>query len=227
MNRIRIVLVDDQLLFRKGLKSLLSLRPIFEVVDEASNGKEAIDIARKLKPDIILMDIDMPEVNGLVATRIIKRELPQIKIVILTVFDYDAKLFEAVKSGASGYLLKNLEPDELFEMLEKIQQGEAAINGVLAAKILNEFSRLSQPDNIRSEKSHLTGRETEVLKCLVQGCDNNQIAQSLSISTNTVKTHLSNIMEKLHMHSRIETALYAVSEGLVDYHREPADVEPM
>jgi len=166
------------------------------------------------------MDIDMPKVNGLEATRVIKKEFPQTSIIILTVSDYDSALFEAIKSGASGYLLKNLEPADLFSTLEKIQQGEAVINGVLATKILREFSRLSESHEKSREIEPLTDREIEVLQHLVRGEDNKKIAQSLSISPSTVKTHLQNIMEKLHLKNRIEAAVYAVGEGLVDYHSE-------
>lgn len=198
---------------------------MFLVVAEAANGNEAVEMAHRTKPDIILMDIDMPGMNGLIATQIIKKDLPEINIVMLTVFDYDSKLFEAIKNGASGYLLKNMEPEELFSMLEKIQRGEAAIDGILAARILKEFSRKSQPEKPSPEKHPLTKREIEVLEYLVQGDDNNEIAQALSISSSTVKTHLNNIMEKLHMRNRIEMAIYAVTEGIVDIHREKKDME--
>lgn len=214
----RILLVDDQVLFRKGLLALFEARPEFEVVAEANNGMEAIDLAHKTNPDIILMDIDMPVMNGLVATRVIKKELPQITIVMLTVFDHDAKLFTAIKEGASGYLLKDMEPEELFAMLEKTQRGEAAINSVLAARILKEFSSKPKSENKSSVYNHLTEREMEVLEHLVSGKNTKEMAAVLSISTNTVKTHLENILEKLHLRNRIEAALYAVSEGLVEYH---------
>lgn len=217
-NPMRILLVDDQVLFRKALISLLAERLEFVVVGEAGSGREAVDLAHQLDPDLILMDIEMPEMNGLAATRKIKRELPHIEIIMLTVFDQDAKLFKAIKEGASGYLLKNIEPDELFEMLEKTQRGEAAINSIFATKILNEFSNLSKTENAQLKKHQLTPREMEVLECFVNGNDNKQIAEILSISPNTVKTHLENIMEKLHTRNRIETAIYAVTEGIVDYH---------
>lgn len=213
----RILLVDDHALFRQGVKTLLSTRPGFDVVAEASNGCEAIELAARHQPDVIFMDIDMPDVNGLDATRAIKHEWPAITIIMLTVSDYEAQLFEAIKSGASGYLLKNLEPQELFDMLEKLQRGEAVINGVLAHKILNELSRLAQPRQTARKVDQLSEREIEVLEHLVRGEENKEIAKALSITPNTVKTHLSNIMEKLHLRNRLEAAVYAVGEGLVDY----------
>lgn len=215
---IRILLVDDHALFRKGVKALLEARSEFIVVGEASNGCEAIELAQKLQPDLIFMDIDMPQLNGLEATRNIKQQLPNIQIIMLSVSDYAPQLFEAIKSGACGYLLKNLEPEEIFEMLDKVQRGEPAINGVLATKILTEFNRLSQPDRPRKGIEQLSEREIEVLEHLVQGDDNKEIAKALSIAPNTVKTHLSNIMEKLHLRNRVEAAVYAVGEGLVEYH---------
>ena len=220
MDEIRILLVDDHTLFRKGLKALLIARPEFSIIGEASNGKEAIEQARALKPNIILMDIDMPVLNGIQATRLIKAEVPEINIVILTVADYDNPLFDAIKAGASGYLLKNLDPEELFTLLDKIHKGEAAINGILAMKILQEFSRKSSPSPRKAEPEKLTAREIDVLQRLVQGDENKDIAEALSITPNTVKTHLTKIMEKLHLRNRVEAAVYAVTEGLVDYHRE-------
>ncbi len=217
---LQILLADDHALFRKGVKALLSTRRAYNIIGEAANGCEVIELAHQLKPDIIFMDIDMPGMNGLEATRVIMQELPDIKIIILTVSDYENQLFDAIKSGASGYLLKNLEPEELFEMLEKIQRGEAAVNGILATKILHEFSRLSQTDRPRKDVDQLSEREIEVLKRLVLGEDNKEIAEALSIAPNTVKTHLSNIMEKLHLRNRLEAAVYAVGEGLVDYRKK-------
>ncbi len=217
---LRILLVDDHPLFRKGVRSLIETHAEFQVIGEAGNGCDAIEMTKLTRPDVIFMDIDMPKVNGLEATRLIKKEFPQTSIIMLTVSDYDSALFEAIKSGASGYLLKNLEPADLFSTLEKIQQGEAVINGVLATKILREFSRLSESHEKSREIEPLTDREIEVLQHLVRGEDNKKIAQSLSISPSTVKTHLQNIMEKLHLKNRIEAAVYAVGEGLVDYHSE-------
>lgn len=217
---MRILLADDHALFRKGVRSMLASHSEYSVVGEAGDGCEAIELAHRLRPDLIFMDIDMPRVNGLEATRAIRRELPEVKIVMLTVSDYASQLFEAIKSGASGYLLKNLEPEEIFEMLDKVQSGEPAINGVLAKKILSEFNRLSQPGRPQKASDQLSDREIEVLKLVARGEDNKEIAKSLSITPNTVKSHLSNIMEKLHLRNRVEAAVYAVGEGLVNYRSE-------
>ncbi|HPS42574.1 MAG TPA: response regulator transcription factor [Anaerolineaceae bacterium] len=216
-HKTKILLVDDHPLFRRGVRALLELKPEYAVVGEASNGCEAIEFIQHTRPDVIFMDINMPKVDGLEATRIIKKEHPEIHIIMLTVTDYDNALFEAIKSGASGYLLKNLEPSDLYLTLEKIQNGEAVINGVLANKILNEFSRLSQPKIQVTELDQLSKREIEVLKNLVKGMDNKEIAAALSISPSTVKTHLQNIIEKLHLKNRTEAAVYAIGEGIVDY----------
>lgn len=215
---IKILLVDDHPLFRKGVKTLLEAKPGYTVIAEAPDGCEAIRLTRETRPDVIFMDIDMPRVNGLEATRAIKKEFPRTHIVILTVSDYDSVLFDAIKAGASGYLLKNLEPEELYATLEKIRHGEAVINGVLATKILREFNRMADAREKMKEIEPLSDREIEVLEQLVHGKDNKEIAQALSISPSTVKTHLQNIMEKLHLKNRIEAAVYAVGEGLVDYH---------
>jgi DNA-binding NarL/FixJ family response regulator len=220
INPLRIILADDHALFRRGVKALLSSHPQYSIIGEAANGCEALELAQLTHPDVVLMDIDMPGMNGLKATRLIKASLPKTAVVILTVSDYESQLFEAIKCGASGYLLKNLEPDELYDMLEKLQQGEAAINGVLAAKILNEFSRLAQPGHPARTSDCLSERETAVLQRVARGEDNKAIAQALSIAPNTVKTHLSSIMEKLHLRNRIEVAVYAVGEGLVNYEQD-------
>jgi DNA-binding NarL/FixJ family response regulator len=217
MDTLRILLVDDHVLFRKGVASLLSSCQDLEVVGEAMDGMEAVEIAREMVPDVILMDISMPECSGLEATRLIKREMPHVKIVMLTVSDDDCDLFEAIKNGAEGYLLKNLEPYQLFDMLEGIRRGEAAISGTLAAKILQEFRESDRsPARQPEEGGLLTPRESEVLEQVVKGSTNEEIAATLSITENTVKVHLRNILEKLHLQNRIQAAVYAVRQGLVD-----------
>jgi len=216
-SELEILLVDDHPLFRKGVRSLIEAKAGYRVIGEASNGCEAVTFTRANKPAVIFMDIDMPEMNGLEATRIIKKECPKTNIFILTVSDYDSVLFDAIKAGASGYLLKNLEPADLYDTLEKIRNGEAVINGVLATKILREFNRMSGARVKAKEIEPLSEREIEVLEHLVRGKDNKEIAQALSIAPSTVKTHLQNIMDKLHLKNRIEAAVYAVGEGLVNY----------
>jgi DNA-binding NarL/FixJ family response regulator len=203
---LRILLVDDHILFRKGVAFLLSTHPEFEVVAEAGDGLEAIEQARQFMPDVIMMDIGMPRCNGLEATRLIKQEMPIIKIVILTVSDDDQNLFGAIKNGAEGYLLKSMEPDELFNMLAGISHGEAAITGALALKIL---------DLPVEGHQELSPREIMVLEQVVAGATNQEIAETLCITENTVKIHLKNILEKLHLRNRIQAAVYAVRKGWV------------
>lgn len=217
MEPLRILLVDDHVLFRKGITALLASRRDMAVVGEAGDGLEALDQARKTIPDVIMMDIGMPRCDGLEATRRIKRELPYAKIVMLTVSDDNHDLFEAIKSGAQGYLLKNLEPYQLFDMLESISRGEAPLSGVIAAKILEEFNRPDQdPARQAADREELTVREIDVLELVAEGKTNKEIASALVISENTVKIHLHNILEKLHLQNRIQAAVYAVRQGLVD-----------
>ncbi len=216
MEKLRILLADDQALFRQGVAALVGMQPWMEVVGQASDGLEAIQLAREIVPDVILMDIEMPRCNGLEATSAIKQELPNVHIIVLTVSDDTSDLFTAIKRGADGYLLKNLEPRQLFEMLEGIRRGEAPISGTLAARILDEFRQPTQTAEASVEPpSHLTPREIEVLERVVDGLTNKQIAQALSIAEDTVKIHLRNILEKLHLQNRIQAAVYAVRSGLV------------
>lgn len=215
MGPMKTLLVDDHVLFRRGLACLLSGRGI-DVVSEASNGVEALEKAREYMPDLILMDIRMPTMDGLSATRAIKQEMPYVRIVMLTVSDDDADLFQAIKAGAQGYLLKNMEPEELFEMIEGAFRGEAPLSRSLASKILAEFANQAQrepgPIPVRSS---LTARETEVLQLVANGAGNRDIAASLCISENTVKNHLRNILEKLHLDNRVQAVAYALRQGLI------------
>jgi DNA-binding NarL/FixJ family response regulator len=213
---LRILLVDDHILFRKGVAAVLASRADFLLVGEAGDGVEAVERARAAIPDIILMDINMPQMNGLEAVQVIKQEMPHVRIIMLTVSDNDRDIFTAIKNGADGYLLKNLEPSQLFEMLDCLRRGEAPLTGSLAAKILNEFRQPSKnlklPD---AGTDGLSPREIQVLELVVQGLTNKEIANALSIAEDTVKIHLRNILEKLHLHNRIQAAVYAVRQGLV------------
>jgi len=216
MEPLTILLVDDHVLFRKGLVSVLASRSDLKVVGEANNGLEGVELARELLPDVILMDINMPGWNGLIATRIITRELPHIKIIMLTVSDDDDDLFTAIKYGAQGYLLKNLEPQELLDMLEGIRRNEAPISGVLAGKILCEFkSKSSQMDTIPDMSEALTERVIEVLELVATGLINKKISEKLYITENTVKIHVQNILSKLHLKNRVQAAVYAVYHGMI------------
>lgn len=207
----KVMVVDDHLLSRKGIVSILSTHPLFEIVGEATNGQEAFDKVKDLMPDLILMDIRMPDINGLEATRRIKQEMPYVKIVILSVSDDVQDFFEAIKNGAQGYLLKNMEPEYWLDYLISIVQGEAPISRALASKILQEFSL--QTDDLSG--SNLTEREKEVLHLLAKGLSNKDIGEQLHISESTVKNHLRNILAKLHLQNRVQLIAYAYKNGLI------------
>lgn len=216
MARIRVLLADDHTLFREGLAAIIAAQPDFEIVGEASDGLEALVKARQLAPDLILMDITMPGCDGLEATRRIKREMPATTIVILTVRDEDDKLFEAIRSGAQGYLLKSIRSHDMLDMLRRAVQGEAALTPALAGRMLEEFRRLSQcgPDLAEGEALTLTPREQEVLSLAAEGKSDKEIAEALVLSLHTVKTHMRNILAKLHVSSRYEAAQLARRRGL-------------
>lgn len=212
---MRILVADDHALFRDSLKSLLEARG-HTVVAEARNGREAIEMTRRFKPDLVLMDLTMPEVDGLTATRLLCAELPEVKVVVLTASDDDSNLFEAVKSGAQGYLLKNLEAKEFFALLEGVRRGEPALTPSLARKLMSEFAR---PKPSSDDPDALTEREREVLELLVQGVTSNRkLAKQLGVSENTVKFHVRNILDKLHLHNRAQVVSFALRNKLVDDH---------
>ena len=216
MNAIRVLLADDHALFRRGVAKLLAAESDFEVVGEAIDGRQAVEMARELMPDVILMDVSMPVMDGLEATRRIKAEIPYVRIVILTASDGDSSLFEAVKSGAQGYLLKNIEPQALFGTLRGVVRGEAPVSRMMAGRLLEEFARQSrQPVPAAAPAAELTAREREVLELVARGRSNKEIAAALAIAENTVKNHLKNILEKLHLENRVQAATFAVREGLI------------
>ena len=213
---IRIMLVDDHALFRKGIASLLAAEPGFEVVGEAGDGVQALEQVQELMPDVILMDVNMPRASGPEATRRIMAILPYVKIVMLTVSEDDQDLFEAVRSGAQGYLLKKIEPKGLFDTLRGVVRGEASISRLMAAKLLGEFSRQgNQQAAPNGRQTELSIREEEVLGLVAQGRSNKEIAAALTISENTVKNHLKNILGKLHLENRVQAATFALREGLL------------
>ena len=215
MAPIRILLVDDQLLFRKGLRALLEDQEDMEVVGEAADGAQAVERVRAAKPDVVLMDIHMPVCSGIEATRLVKSEWPETKIIALTVSDEDEDLFEAIKSGASGYLLKDLRPEELFDLVRGVLRGETPISPAVAGKLLSEFRRRPWKDPSETAGWDLTRRELEVLQLVTEGLSNAEIAARLFIVEGTVKNHLHNILEKLHLENRLQAATYAIREGLV------------
>jgi DNA-binding NarL/FixJ family response regulator len=211
---MRILIADDHVLFRDSLRSLLEARD-FEVVGEAGSGDEAVKLAWEHKPDLVLMDLTMPGMDGLTATRQLAAELPEIRVVILTASEDEAHLFEAVKAGAKGYLMKNLESEQFFQLLEGVSRGEPALGPALARKLLEEFAKA--PRRSREDPDALTEREMEVLELMVKGTTSNRrLAKALGVSENTVKFHVRNILDKLHLHNRAQVVGYALRNRLVD-----------
>ncbi len=218
MDNIKVLVVDDHTLFRRGLTSVLANQETLEVVGEAVDGLGAIEKAEEIAPDVILMDLNMPHCNGLEATQALQAKMPQINILVLTVSDNEADLFAAMKFGAKGYILKNTEPEELIHAIFHIAQGGVIVSPLMATKLLAEFKDQgtgTARDTIRETEATISPREGEVLQLVAQGATNKEIADALFISDNTVKTHLRNIMEKLHLANRSQAAAYAVKKGLV------------
>lgn len=215
MPALRLMIADDHALFRESLANLLTYRGSFDVVGDAENGKDAIQMALELRPDIILMDINMPDMDGIEATRQIRARLPDVRIVMLTVFDDQERLFEAIRAGAQGYLLKSIRSQELLDQLQGLSRGEAAISRRMAARILDEFRSLDQQQTILEPEGGLSARETQVLELVVDRLSNKEIAERLSISENTVKNHLKNILAKLQLSNRRQAAAYAVARGWI------------
>lgn len=214
MKRLRVLVVDDQGLFREALVRLVSSQTDMEVVGQAANGKEGVDMARLHRPDIVLLDIRMPVMNGLDATRLIRTELPDTRVLILTVSDAERDVFDALKNGASGYLLKSIKADTLFRKIRDISQGETVLSPLLASRVFEEFARLKRQDETRS--GDLSAREKEILGMVAAGRSNRDIAEELCLAEATVKRHLHNILQKLHAHNRAEAAAFGVRSGLVE-----------
>jgi len=215
---IRVLIADDQPLFRRGLWVVLGTDDRIEVVAEAENGEEAIARAVELVPDVILMDVRMPRVNGIEAARVISQQVPTTKIIMLTVSDEEDDLYEAIKAGATGYLLKEISVEQVAEAIRAVVQGHSLITPSMASKLLTEFQKLSTKNEGAAQvpSPTLTPRELEVLKQVATGMSNREIGDQLFISENTVKNHIRNILEKLQLHSRMEAVMYAVRERLLD-----------
>lgn len=213
MGALRILLVDDHLLFRKGLTRLLDAQPDFEVVGEAADGLEAIKQTHSLHPDVVLMDIRMPNCNGLEATRQIKAQMPDVRVVMLTVSDDEQDLATAVRYGADGYLLKDILPETLFQQLRGLTSGETPISRVMTGKLLRQLARQNHPVTQPTTSDVLSARESEVLALVVNGCSNPEIAEELGIALSTVKNHMRSILAKLGVKNRAQAAAYAVSQG--------------
>jgi DNA-binding NarL/FixJ family response regulator len=213
---IRVAVVDDQELFRRGLTMLLGVEDDIEVVGEAGDGVAATELAATAVPDVILMDVRMPKRSGIEACVAIKDVAPTARIIMLTVSDEEVDLYDAVKNGASGYLLKDSSIDEVAQAIRVVAEGQSLISPSMAIKLLDEFKQMSRTDRQQVPSPRLTDRELEVLKLVAQGLNNREIAKRLFISENTVKNHVRNILEKLQLHSRMEAVMYAVREKLLD-----------
>jgi NarL family two-component system response regulator LiaR len=208
---IRVYITDDHHIVRRGIKQLLSTEPGIEVVGEATNGREAVADMDKLKPDIVLMDLVMPVMDGIEAIRQIKASHPSIQILVLTSFVTDDKVFPAIKAGALGYLIKDTSPEELIRAIQQVHQGQPTLHPSIAQKLLRELSHTSEQPR---SPDPLTEREVEVLRHIARGLSNQEIAETLVVSIATVYTHVSKILDKLHLASRTQAALYALREGL-------------
>jgi len=211
---IRVFLCDDHTLFRQGIRKLLELERDIVVVGEASNGQEMLEILKKTGPDVILMDIGMPKMDGVTATYKIKKLLPHANIIILTVYEDEPHIFQAIKAGAMGYLLKDVSIDELIEAIRKVYKGEALIQPVIATKVLKEFALLDKREIKEGDKFYndLTEKEKEILRLIALGGTNKEIAQKLGISEKTVKNHISSIFQTLHVNNRTQAALYTLTK---------------
>lgn len=218
---MKLLLVDDHSLFLQSLKVLLTAKG-YDVVGTASNGLEALKQAHLLHPDLILMDIEMPDCDGLTATRLVKAEMPQIKIVMLTVSASDEHLFEAIKSGASGYLLKSQSADRFLEMVAHVEHGGAALPPELAARLLDEFARQAQhvDETVEDATSDLSARQLEILALVAQGLTYSQIGETLHLSEVTVRYHMGQILERLHLQNRAQVIAYAARHGMMPYNRD-------
>ncbi|GAB3679161.1 response regulator transcription factor [Actinocorallia lasiicapitis] len=216
---IRVLIVDDHALFRRGLLMVLREEPDIQVVGEGGDGQEAVVKAAELLPDVVLMDVRMPRRSGIEACAAIKEAVPSTKIVMLTISDEEEDLFEALKAGASGYLLKEIAIDEVPQSVRAVHGGQSLISPSMASKLISEFTALAKKSEERQQQvpaPRLTDREMEVLRLVARGLGNREIAKELFISENTVKNHIRNILEKLQLHSRMEAVVYAVREKLLE-----------
>src|ERR1700719_700985 len=218
---IRVLIADDHALFRRGLEMVLQAEDDIDLVGQASDGTEAREKAGESLPDVVLMDVRMPKSSGIEACRAMKEAAPSSKIVMLTISDEEEDLFEAIRAGASGYLLKDIPLDEVAEVVRAVYGGQSLINPSMAGKLLTEFATLARRDDEERAQQvpapKLTDREMQVLKLVARGMNNRDIAKELFISENTVKNHVRNILEKLQIHSRMEAVMVAVREKLIEF----------
>ncbi|MDD2485436.1 MAG: response regulator transcription factor [bacterium] len=216
MDGIRLLIADDHPLMREGIQRVLSEAGDISVIGVAKNGMDAVEMARSLDPDVIIMDISMPELSGVEATRQIKKECPRVAVLILTVYQDNEHIFEAIKAGASGYILKDIVAERLVEAVRMASVGEALVEPTIASKLLEEFSNISNYREAANVFDELTTREIEILQAIADGHGNKDVAASLFISEKTVKNHLSNIFKKLQVNDRTQAVLLALRRGLIN-----------
>lgn len=214
-SKIKVLIVDDHQVVRQGLRTFLELQTDIEVVGEASDGREAVEMVRQFHPDVVLMDLVMPHLDGIAATRQVKTLSSGVKVIALTSFTEDDKVFPVIQAGASSYLLKDVSPDDLAEAIRAAQRGEARLHPDIARKLMEQVAQQTSPVD-QDLPLDLTRRELEVVHLVAQGRTNSEIAETLVISEKTVKTHVSNILGKLHLDDRTQLAIYAIKHGLVD-----------
>ena len=213
MDKIRILVTDDEIVVREGIVAILSLQPAFEVVGEASDGSEAVEIARRTKPDVVLLDMAMPRQDGLTTIPILKELLPNIRILVLTSFAESDTVYKAIKSGALGYMLKDARREQLIQAIHDVADGQASISPSIALKVIQE---VSHPTELLYTSSPLTPRELETLRLIARGLTNQEIAETISVAERTVAKYVSSILEKLQLANRTQAALYAIREGLTE-----------
>lgn len=214
--QIRVLVVDDHLILREGILTILQAEPSIEIIGEASNGSQAIEMAKELMPDVILMDLCMPQIGGIAATRMIYKDNPHIRVVILTVSDSSHDLVEAIKAGAVGYLIKDTAKEKLVEAVKAAYKREAVISSSIAIDLLDEFKKLVEQKRETAGKTGvLSQRETEILRLMAQGLDNKAISKKIFASESTVKNHVSNILTKLQLENRVQAGVLAAKENLI------------
>ena len=214
--KIKLMLADDHAVVRSGLRMLLDAQPDMEIIAEAESGEEAVTKVQELKPDIVLMDVEMPGMNGIEATRVIKGSVPETAVLALTMYEDDQYFFEMLKAGASGYVPKRAAPDELVNAIRTVSQGDIFLYPTLAARLVNDYLNRDETTAPETDEADLTPREREVLIEIAEGLTNPEIAETLTISVKTVDRHRENIMRKLNLHNRVDLVKYAIRKGLID-----------